>query len=50
MEIDAVVEEGGVLHVPYAEGTPVTIKLKKFADYAREEWIAFVNELRGVDS
>ncbi len=46
-DFEATVEPGGVLHVPYPEGTPVTVKPKKFADYTREEWVAFVNDFAG---
>jgi hypothetical protein len=47
MEIDAVVEEGGVLHVPLPEGTPVRIVPKKLAEYSRHEWVSLVDAVAG---
>lgn len=45
--IEAVVEKGGVLHVPFPEGTPVKVQAKKFVEYTREEWVAFVRDFTG---
>lgn len=45
--IEAVVEEGGLLHVLFPEGAPVKVQAKKFAEYTREEWVAFVNGFTG---
>lgn len=45
--IEAVVEEGGVLHVPFPEGTPVKVRAKKLAEYTREEWVTLVHAVAG---